>query len=103
MALVRKSGIDPHTYLEILTSTLFTAPIYQIYGSKIAADSFEPVGFGLPLGFKDLRLVLAAAEQAAVPMPVASLIRDRMISALARGFEHQDWSALARISALNAG
>ena len=45
----------------------------------IAADKFEPVGFKLPLGFKDNRLVLAAAEEAAVPMPMASLVHDRFV------------------------
>ena len=69
----------------------------------IAADKFEPAGFKLPLGMKDNRLLLAAAEQAAVPMPMASLVRDRFVAALAQGWAESDWAAIARISAQNAG
>ena len=104
-ALVRKYGIDPNTFLEVLTGSLFPAPIYQTYGNLIARDNFatEHVGFKLPLGFKDNRLVLAAAEQVAAPMPMASLIHDRFVAALAQGLSEADWSAIARVSYRNAG
>lgn len=102
-ALIRKSGIDPNDFLEIITGSLFTAPIYRTYGSMIAADKYEPAGFKLPLGLKDNRLLLAAAEQAAVPMPMAGLIRDRLIAAMAQGLGESDWAAIARISNQDAG
>lgn len=102
-ALVRKHGMDPSTVLDVLTGTLFSAPVYRTYGSLIAQQRYEPAGFQLLLGLKDLRLTLAAAENAAAPMPVASLIRDHFLTAIARGYQDQDWSALARISAENAG
>ena len=69
----------------------------------IAADNFEPVGFKLPLGLKDNRLLLAAAEEAAVPMPFASIVRDRFLTAMATGMSELDWAAIARISYENAG
>jgi 3-hydroxyisobutyrate dehydrogenase-like beta-hydroxyacid dehydrogenase len=102
-ALGRKSGVDPQKFLEILTGSLFAAPVYRTYGAMIAADNFEPVGFKLPLGFKDNRLILAAAEEAAVPMPMASLVHDRFVAALAQGWGEADWSAIARIASRNAG
>jgi 3-hydroxyisobutyrate dehydrogenase-like beta-hydroxyacid dehydrogenase len=102
-ALVRKHGIDPDAFLEILTGSLFTAPVYRTYGSLIAADRFEPVGFKMPLGLKDNRLLLAAAEEAAVPMPMASLVHDRFVAALAQGLGEADWAAIARISSREAG
>jgi len=102
-ALGRKFGVDPHAFLDILINSLFPAPVYRNYGSMIASDTFEPAGFKLPLGFKDNRLVLAAAEEAAVPMPMASLIHDRFVAALAQGLGESDWSAIARISFQNAG
>lgn len=102
-ALIRKSGIDPNDFLEIITGSLFTAPIYRTYGSMIAADKYEPADFKLPLGLKDNRLLLAAAEQAAVPMPMAGLIRDRLIAAMAQGLGESDWAAIARISNQDAG
>jgi 3-hydroxyisobutyrate dehydrogenase-like beta-hydroxyacid dehydrogenase len=102
-ALVRKHNIDPDAFLEILTGSLFTAPVYRTYGSLIAADRFEPGGFKMPLGLKDNRLLLAAAEEAAVPMPMASLVHDRFVAALAQGLGEADWAAIARISYLNAG
>jgi len=102
-ALVRKFDIDPNAFLEVLTGSLFAAPIYRTYGNLIAADKFEPAGFKLPLGMKDNRLLLAAAEQVAVPMPLASLVRDRFLVAMAQGWAESDWSAIARISSQNAG
>jgi 3-hydroxyisobutyrate dehydrogenase-like beta-hydroxyacid dehydrogenase len=103
MSLVRKSGIDANKFLDVLTGSLFSAPIYKNYGGMIAANRFEPVGFKLPLGFKDNKLVLAAAEEAAVPIPMASLIHDRFVTAIARGMSEDDWSAIARISFQDAG
>ncbi|MDB6019735.1 MAG: putative oxidoreductase YfjR [Pedosphaera sp.] len=102
-ALVRKCGLDQNAFLEFLTGSLFTAPIYRNYGGMIAADKFEPVGFKLPLGMKDNRLLLQAAEEAAVPMPLASLVHDRFVAALAQGLGESDWAAIARISYQNAG
>jgi len=102
-ALIRKSGVDPDKFLEVLTGSLFAAPVYRTYGAMIAADNFEPVGFSMKLGMKDNRLVLAAAEEASVPMPMASLIRDRMLTATAQGQAEADWASIARISFREAG
>lgn len=102
-ALVRKHDVAPDSFLELLTESLFDAPIYRTYGSMIAADRFEPVGFKLPLGLKDNRLLLAAAEAAAVPMPLASLVRDRFVTGLATGMADADWAAIARITFRDAG
>jgi 3-hydroxyisobutyrate dehydrogenase-like beta-hydroxyacid dehydrogenase len=102
-ALIRKSGIDQHRYLEILTSTLFSAPVYKTYGALIADEKYEPAGFKMSLGLKDIRLALAAAEAQAVPMPVASLVHDHFVSGVAQGQGDSDWSALARLAAKNAG
>jgi len=85
-AFGRKFGVDPHAFLDILTDSLFSAPVYRNYGSMIASDKFEPAGFKLPLGLKDNRMLLAAAEDATVPMPMASLIHDRFVTALALSF-----------------
>ena len=103
MALVGKAGVDLHQYLDLLTSTLFSAPVYQTYGGLIAAKKFEPAGFAAPLGHKDIRLTLAAAETLRVPMPLASLLRDRFLTLLARGGEALDWSAIAQLSANDSG
>jgi 3-hydroxyisobutyrate dehydrogenase-like beta-hydroxyacid dehydrogenase len=102
-ALVRKYDIDPQEYLELLTSTLFSAPIYKTYGGIIAEGKYEPVGFKLELGLKDIRLAMAAAEAQSVPMPVASVIRDRYLGGVANGMADADWSALAKLVAQSAG
>jgi 3-hydroxyisobutyrate dehydrogenase-like beta-hydroxyacid dehydrogenase len=102
-ALIRKHGIEPNTFLEVLTGSLFPAPAYRTYGNMIAAEKFEPAGFKMPLGLKDNRLLLAAAEDVAVPMPMASLLRDQFVAALAQGLSEADWSAIARVSYRNAG
>jgi 3-hydroxyisobutyrate dehydrogenase-like beta-hydroxyacid dehydrogenase len=103
MALVAKGGVDKHQYLEILTSTLFSAPVYKVYGALIADERFEPAGFAAPLGQKDVRLALEAAEKLQVPLPIGSLLRDRFLTLLANGGEHLDWSAVGRLPAWEAG
>jgi len=103
VALVAKAGVDREQYVDILTSTLFAAPAYQIYGGLIARQEFEPAGMAAALGLKDIRLVLAAAEQLRVPLPVASLLRDRLLTLVATGGGHLDWSALAMLADRDAG
>ena len=103
MALVGKGGIDLNAYVDLLTSTLFPAPVYKTYGGLIAAGKFEPAGFAAPLGQKDIRLTLAAAEALHVPMPVASLLRDRFLTLMAHGGETLDWSAIGKLAAKDSG
>jgi 3-hydroxyisobutyrate dehydrogenase-like beta-hydroxyacid dehydrogenase len=101
--LLRKAGIDHRQFLEVMNGALFQSPLYDLYGRIIAEENFNPAGFKLKLGLKDMRLALQAAEQLAVPMPLGSLIRDHMIGAMAKGFEEEDWSAFTKIIADNAG
>ena len=103
MALVGKGGVDRRQYLDILTSTLFDAPVYKTYGGLIADGTFEPAGFAAPLGYKDIRLALAAAEDLRVPLPLASLLRDRFLTLLAHGGDKLDWSAIGQLAAKDAG
>ena len=103
MALVGKGGIDKRQYLDILTSTLFDAPVYKTYGRLIADGIFEPAGFAAPLGQKDIRLTLAAAEDLRVPLPLANILRDRFLTLLAHGGERLDWSAIGQLAAKDAG
>ena len=103
MALVGKGGVDLKAYLDFLTSTLFTAPVYRTYGALIEERRFEPAGFAAPLGQKDIRLALAAAEALRVPMPLASLLRDRFLTLLAQGGDSLDWSAIGALAAQDAG
>src|SRR5207245_10226746 len=103
MALVGKAGVDRHQYLELLTSTLFTAPVYKTYGGLIAEGKFEPAGFAAPLGYKDIRLTLAAADGRRVPMPVPSLLRDRFLTLLAQGGETLAWWGIGQLAVRDAG
>lgn len=102
-ALVRGHGIAAPDFLELLTTALFPAPAYRGYGGAIAREEFEPAGFKLELGAKDIRLALEAAEAARVPMPVGSVLRDSLLEGLAHGEGHLDWAALARVAARRAG
>lgn len=103
MALVGKAGIDRAHYLEILTSTLFSAPVYKTYGSQIVEGKFKPAGFAAPLGQKDIGLAIAAAEKLKVPMPLASLLHDRFLTLMAQNGETLDWSAIAQLSLIDSG
>jgi len=104
IALVAKGGIEPAAYVELLTSTLFAAPVYKTYGGLIAAETFSPAGFAATLGQKDVRLVLAAAEALNVPLPLASLLRDRFLALLAQpGGAELDWSAISTLAKRDSG
>ena len=92
-ALAQKGGIAPEAMMDFLTNSIFSAPLYKTYGPIIANQTFVPVGFALPLGQKDNRLVLQSAETHQVPMPFASVVRDRFLSARAQGYDDLDWSA----------
>jgi len=101
-ATLRKSGVAPLTFLEIMDA-LIGSQILAGYGKIIAEENFEPAGFALKLGLKDVRLVLAAAEECSAPMPMASLVHDTLLSALAQGQGEMDWSSLTQVTARNAG
>jgi 3-hydroxyisobutyrate dehydrogenase-like beta-hydroxyacid dehydrogenase len=103
VALIGKAGIDRHAYIELLTSSIFNSPVYKIYGGLIAQGQFEPAAFAAPLGYKDIRLALAAAERLRVPMPLGSLLHDRFLRLLAQGGNHLDWSAVGGLAAQDAG
>jgi 3-hydroxyisobutyrate dehydrogenase-like beta-hydroxyacid dehydrogenase len=103
LALARKRGVDPEHLLDILTATMFGSRAHKIYGKKIAAQLYTPGGFVFPLALKDVRLALAEADAANVPMPSVSVVRDRLITGIARGYAGLDWSALGLLAAEEAG
>ncbi|GGP24968.1 NAD(P)-dependent oxidoreductase [Silvimonas amylolytica] len=102
-ALAEKAGVAPEKLLEVLTGSIFGAPVYQIYGNLIATGGYMKPGFALPLGAKDNRLVLQAAEAHDVPLPFASVVRDRFVRGMAQGLSGADWSAIARLAREDAG
>jgi 3-hydroxyisobutyrate dehydrogenase-like beta-hydroxyacid dehydrogenase len=102
-ALSRKYGIDSEDLLELLTSTLFTAPVYKGYGALIAKQQYEPAGFKLNLGLKDISLALEAASAKSVPMPIATAVRDQFLVGIERGYQDLDWAALGKVCADDAG
>jgi 3-hydroxyisobutyrate dehydrogenase-like beta-hydroxyacid dehydrogenase len=101
-ATLRKAEVAPEMFLDIMTA-LFGSPVITNYGRAIVEEKFEPAGFALPLGLKDVRLMLAASEECTAPMPLASVVRDQFLSALARGQGEMDWSSVARVAARAAG
>lgn len=101
-AVLRKSGIDEHLFLNVMVE-LFGSPVYKNYGSTIADRRFDPAGFGLKLGLKDVRQVVELSGEASAPMPFASILRDRLVSAMANGQEHLDWSSISLVAARDAG
>jgi len=103
MALGDKGGIAPARLAELIGGTLFACPAIDGYAKRIAAREFEPAGFAMPLGFKDVRLAIAASEQLRAPLPSASVVHDRLLAALARGLDRLDWSALSTIARLASG
>ncbi|MCW6506861.1 NAD(P)-dependent oxidoreductase [Lichenifustis flavocetrariae] len=96
-------GLDPAAMLNIYTSTLFACRAYQSYSGGIAARRYEPAGFKLELGLKDVRLALAAGDATNVSLPFGSALRDAMMSAVAAGDGHKDWSALGDVALRRSG
>jgi 3-hydroxyisobutyrate dehydrogenase-like beta-hydroxyacid dehydrogenase len=102
-ALTTKGGIETSKVYELLTETLFAAPVYKTYGGMILEGKFSPPGFKMALGQKDNRLIQLAAEKLEVPLPFAGIVRDRFLAALAHGDGDLDWSAIAKRAADDAG
>jgi 3-hydroxyisobutyrate dehydrogenase-like beta-hydroxyacid dehydrogenase len=105
IAVMRKKELDPALFVDVLTNTMFAGRAHKIYGDRIVRQAYAP-GFAMPLALKDVRLALAEAENAGVPMPSVGVVRDRMMAGIARGHAHLDWSALGLVAdeeaALNA-
>ncbi len=89
-------------FIDVMTSTMFGGRAHKIYGDKIVRQSYAP-GFVMPLVLKDVRLALAEAEKAGAPMPSVDVVRDRLITGIARGHGDLDWTALALVAAEEAG
>ena len=102
-AMVSRYGIAPADFLKVLTSGVFASPAYQTYGAAIAQQRYDPPGFKLRLTLKDLRLALAAAEDASVPMPLADVVHESLLEAVAHGDGERDLAALAAVSMRRAG
>lgn len=102
-ALVRKSGLDAGQFLEVIDNALFQSALYRNYGSMLVKESYTPAGFKLKHGLKDIRLALEAADEAEVPMPLASLMKDHYVSGVAKGWGEYDWSALGKINSDASG
>ena len=102
-AMAWRNGIEPSDLLDVLTNGVFTAPAYQMYGMAIAKQRYEPAGFKLSLTLKDLRLVLAAADEAGVPMPLADVVHGSLLEAVANGDGERDLAALAVVAMRRAG
>jgi 3-hydroxyisobutyrate dehydrogenase-like beta-hydroxyacid dehydrogenase len=102
VAVFRKHGLDPKPFIDIMTDTMFGGRAHKIYGQKIVDQAYAP-GFVLPLVLKDVRLALAEAEAAGAPMPSVNVVRDRLITGIARGYGDLDWTALGLIAAEEAG
>ena len=103
LALLRKGGVDRHLAYDVLTNSLFDSRVHKTYGGKIVEEHYSPPGLAVPLAIKDVRLALAEAEHEAVPMPAASLVHDRLVAMMARGWAELDWSALGLLAAVDAG
>lgn len=103
MALAEKGGVPKATLHEVLTGTLFDAPVYKTYGKLIVDGTYTPAGFKAPLGLKDMRLAGEAAETYRVPMPLLSLLRDHLIQTIAQEGDEIDWSGIGKTIGRNAG
>jgi 3-hydroxyisobutyrate dehydrogenase-like beta-hydroxyacid dehydrogenase len=103
LALVRKSGVDPVAFYELMTTTSFSGPSYRNYGKMMVERNFDQATFTLRLGLKDVELALAAGGDTQVPLPLAGVIREQHLGALNAGFGDKEWASLADYLAERAG
>ncbi|MFF7994145.1 NAD(P)-dependent oxidoreductase [Kitasatospora xanthocidica] len=102
-SLAEANGVRPADLIEMLTGTLFPGPVYSGYGAMVAERRYEPAGFRLPLGLKDVGLALDAGAARHVPLPFGSILRDAFLDALAHGDGDKDWAAVAAVARRRAG
>ncbi|HML08879.1 MAG TPA: NAD(P)-dependent oxidoreductase [Xanthobacteraceae bacterium] len=102
-ALVRKYGVVPEVFNDVMTDGLFNCSAYKTYGRLIVEERFLPAGHRVVMGLKDVNLAIAAAEAVGVPLPSANVWRDRLVGAVAHGESDHDWSAMARDQARASG
>lgn len=103
LTFVRKAGVDPKLAFSVFTESLFDGKVHKTYGGKIVERRYSPPGMTVPLAIKDLRLALAEAESVAAPMPVTSIVHDRLVAVAALGWSELDWSALGKLAEFSAG
>ncbi len=101
--LLRKNGVDPEPFHDLISRKLFRSPVYENYGSIALSGKFEPPAFKLALGLKDMTLALQAAQESRTPMPVLSAVHGNLLSAVARGQGDLDFASLIRVVGQNAG
>jgi 3-hydroxyisobutyrate dehydrogenase-like beta-hydroxyacid dehydrogenase len=102
-ALLSGHGVAMHDFLDMITGGPFPGPVYAGYGAMIAEGRYEPAMFKARLGLKDVRLALEAADSVSTPMPVASVVRDSLIEAVAHGEGDSDFAVLGKVAARRAG
>lgn len=103
LALGEKNGVDRTALASFWGQTIFGCPVYQNYSKLIAARSYEPAGFKLELGMKDVRLVRDVAEAATLPMPLADLLHEHLLTSLAKGRQAIDWTGIELVTAEAGG
>jgi 3-hydroxyisobutyrate dehydrogenase-like beta-hydroxyacid dehydrogenase len=102
-SLVRKYGVAPEVFYDVMTDGLFAAPAYKVYGKIIVEQSYDKVGQIATAGVKDARLVLAAGNAVGVPLPSGQVWHDRLAGAVARGDGGKDWAVMALEQARASG
>ncbi|MFJ3214875.1 NAD(P)-dependent oxidoreductase [Kitasatospora sp. NPDC086801] len=102
-SLAEAHGVRPTALVEMFAGTLFPGPVYSGYGAMVAERRYEPAGFRLPLGLKDVGLALEAGAARNVPLPFAGILRDAFLDALAHGDADKDWAAVAAVARRRAG
>lgn len=101
--VAEKVGGSPELLMEIMNDSLFPGGVYAGYGKMIARRRYEPAGFRLPLGLKDVRLALSQAHDVDIGLPFGSVLEDLFLDALAHGQADQDWSAITEATRRRAG
>jgi 3-hydroxyisobutyrate dehydrogenase-like beta-hydroxyacid dehydrogenase len=102
-ALLEKYGVDPQNFYKLMTSSLFNSPAHKTYGDLILVGNFDVTGFSLKLGFKDVSLIKEAAKDAFLPLPLASILEERFLRALSKGWDYKDWTAVSDLAREDAG
>jgi 3-hydroxyisobutyrate dehydrogenase-like beta-hydroxyacid dehydrogenase len=98
-----KNGVSREKVADVFSQTFLACPIYQNFGKVIATQDYQPAGFKLSLGLKDMNLLNSVAATSLTPMPLGNLLQERLLSAMSKGRADMDWTALAIGASEDAG
>jgi len=102
LVFVRKHGLDPAVFLDVIQSSALAAPMYASKSRQILERDWS-ANFFVDNLIKDLALARQAALERGLDLPLAALQSQLFEAASAAGYGRDDYSAVYRVFEEMAG